>query len=173
MADDLSPLVDGFGQFAKDLSGKGLQEMLDVIGLGAKEDVAQAVRRTPARRGSLADQSMSGWRRGKKGAVGVIQAEYKIEGSAVRVQPRGSSGGPMRVLEDGRKAHAAGSMRQSGTYTSKRTGVSRPKLRKVNRQVHPYPGKNTWSKAIEVVARESPKRAESVLSDVARRAIYF
>lgn len=173
MADDLSTLITGLDEFARELADEGMKAMFDAIGMGAKEDVADAVKTTPVRPGrSLADQSMSGWRRGKKGTVGKIVAEYKIEGSQITIRPMGNSTGQMRVLEDGRKAHAAGSMRNSGTYTSKKTGAVRQKTRKVTRQVHPYPGKGTWARAMQVVERESVARAEKVLVRIGARSLY-
>ena len=170
--DDLLQFVAKVDAFARDLANEGMKEILTAIGMGAKEDIADAVRQTPARAGrSLADQSMSGWRR-KGGEAGLIEGGFNIENGQLTIHPKGRSTGQMRVLEDGRKAHAAGGMRVKGRYVSKKTGQVTNRMAKVNRQIHPYPGKGTWTNAERAIERNMVRHADSVLFERAKKSLY-
>ena len=90
---------------------------------------------------------MSHWRRG---APVPITGTAKVLGpTTVEILPQRRAAGPMRVLESGRQAYAAGDRRISGTYTSKKTGERRTKTRKVKHATGATEGKNTWTHAVE------------------------
>lgn len=117
-------------------------------------DVAQAVR------GDIGDSSMSGWRRGNP-----IEIVGAVEGGSAIVPVRPARG-PMRVLESGRNTYAAGDRRNSGMYTSKKTGMTRQKTRKVKRSVAAHGGKGTWSDARALIESNLAKRSRDALHRV-------
>lgn len=124
-------------------------------------DIEEAVRRTRARHGSLADRALSGgssrikpssWARIK------LTGEVMNEAGTVVLRPARPARGPMRVLQDGRSAYAKGDRRNSGTYTSKKTGLTKQKTRKVKRTTGAATGKGTWSAALRLLNQRVPDR---------------
>ena len=144
--DDLGRRLD---MMARDLSAKGMESRLAKVG----RDLAPLVDR--AVQGEIGDQSMSGWSR--KRQVEIVGTSSVRDG-LLTVEPKGVAKGPMRVLESGRNAYAAGDRRTSGFYVSKKTGERRQKSRKVKRTTGATKGKGTWSDAAEAIAREAPGR---------------
>jgi hypothetical protein len=128
--------------------------MLKELGDRLATSVADAVRATPVAHGSLQDLSMSGW------PVELVGYARVISPTEVAVQPKGRAVGQFRILQDGRKDYAAGDMRSSGTYVSKKTGERKQKTRKVKQNVTGHGGKGTWSDAeARMLARAGPEWA--------------
>lgn len=135
----------------------GIAEQVAAESVG---DVARAVR------GDIGDTSMSGWRRGNP--VEIVGA-VEHPNAGIAIVPKGQAKGPMRVLESGRNAYAAGDRRNSGTYTSKKTGITRQKTRKVKRSVTAHGGKGTWSDAKALIEANLAKRSQAALHRVMAR----
>lgn len=114
----------------------------------------------------IGDMSMSGWRRGKPFDIG---SRYDISERTVEISPQRIAKGPMRVLEEGRKAYSAGDSRSSGTRTRKKDGVVVNKTRRVKRNVGRTAGKGTWSDATADMERELPKAAHQHVTKVLRK----
>lgn len=141
----------------REFDGPAYQARLLEVARKLAPDVEPAVRRTPAQRGSLADASMSRWMRGNPV---VIRGEARIGVDGVEVKPVNKAAGPMRVLQDGRSAYTAGDRRNSGTYTSKKTGLTKQKTRKVKRTTGAAGGKGTWSAFTEGAVGKVPRLAD-------------
>ena len=152
----------GFDQFAKKLqrlesefSGEAGKRRLQAIAMQTKGDVEDAVR------GTLGDLSMSRWRRGSPID---IKARFDIKDDhSFEMMPVGKAAGPMRVLESGRQAHTAGGKRRKGSYTSKKTGVTKDRFSTVKRNVGATRGKGTWSDAVGLMEKRVPARVEKAL----------
>jgi hypothetical protein len=134
--------------------------------------VNRAVAATPARRGSLSDRSMSHWHaKGSEPFKLTGKAVASKDGRRVVVRPAAetvtwSKGlGPMRALTDGRAAYAAGDRRQSGTYTSKKTGLTTAKTRKVKRATGATRGKGTWTNAEAAMVKATPGVVTATVAD--------
>lgn len=141
----------------RDMTRDQREPILKSVGTKLVPDVDNAVRTTPVARGSLADNSMSGWHGRQQGAQPVqIVGMVSSSASQVSIRPARMSRGPMRVLEEGRKAYSVGDFRISGSYTSKRTGITKARPRRVNRTVGATQGKGTWTRATEAVAQHYP-----------------
>lgn len=150
-------------QLEREMSGQASKERLERVAGLTKRDVDEAVR------GDLGDLSMSGWRRGNPFP---IQGRYDITSDhEFEVNPQRRARGPMRVLQEGRKAYTAGDRRQSGTYTSKKTGLTRARTRTVKRNVGATQGKDTWSDAVRLMEERVPGRVDRELQKAIRK--YF
>jgi len=134
-------------------AGAALAARLKAVGMQTKPDIAAAVRST------LGDQSMSHWRRAKPIP---IEGAFNVSGSVLEMVPTNMAKGPMRVLQDGRQAHTAGSRRNSGTRVNK-AGERVQKTRKVSRTSGATAGKGTWTVAADVMKREMGGRYEREL----------
>lgn len=150
MAGDLDPFIRKLNTFSRDLDGEGMKQLVNAIGMGAKGDIDKAV---SAEIGS--DQAMRGWWPGDPVKVA---GRYQLTGDAIEVTP-GRGRGPMRVLEDGRRAHQAGGQRLKSRYKSKKTGLVTERMTTVKRNVGATAPKNTWSEAVERIVKETPTRA--------------
>ena len=136
-------------------SGAALNARLKAVGMQTKPDIAAAVRST------LGDQSMSHWRRANRPPI-PIEGAFQVLPSVLEMSPTGMAKGPMRVLQDGRQAHTAGSRRNSGTRINK-AGDRVQKTRKVSRTSGATAGKGTWTVAADVMKREMGGRYEREL----------
>lgn len=135
--------------------------LLDAVGQELKPDVGDAVR------ADIGDQSMSGWRRGKPVT---IDGRYDVKGDLLVVTPQRMAAGPMRVLESGRSAYAAGDTRRTGTRTRKRTGEKVATTRRVGRAVGATRGKGTWGDAEQLLEQDAPAAVERAVLRVAAKA---
>ena len=134
---------------AREVSGKAGQIRVLAVAKQVAPLVDEAVRHTPAAHGSLADGSMSGWRRNKPI---VLVGKVKVSGAEVAIEPNAK--GPMRVLQDGRQSPV------QGPKLTKTGKVSRARRR---RFAGSTPGKGTWTAATDrIVAAAPPLMAEQV-----------
>lgn len=156
MAADLTQLARKIYQFEQLLSPDMVKKMLGTVGLKLKPEVQAGVARTPAKKGSLADGSMSGWGQ-RDGTPWVLTGMYEQpDWHSVEIMPVRKATGPMRVLEAGRKSYNAGDARVKGTYRSKKTGDLRKRYRKVRRNIGGQAGKGTWGDIAQVVDVKGP-----------------
>lgn len=156
MADDFKRLANKMQAFANLLSPDDVKAMLAKVGIRMKPEVAAGVQRTPARRGSLRDGSMSGWGRKDGTPFNLVGRYEQPDWHTLEIVPDPKSRGPIRVLEVGRRAYQAGDARAKGTYTSKKTGERRTRYRKVKRNIGATSGKGTWSDVSRVVDVKAP-----------------
>lgn len=156
MAADLTALARKIGAYEHLLSPEMVEKMLGAVGQQMKPEVQAGVERTPVKKGSLADGSMSGW--GKRdGTPFVLTGMYdQPSWHEVEILPIRKATGPIRVLEAGRKAYKAGDQRVKGTYRSKKTGEVRTRYRKVKRSVGAQAGKGTWADIADVIDKKGP-----------------
>lgn len=157
-----SPPVDQFvakfTRAAQSLQGPAAAKRLTAIGVKAKADASKAVR------GDLGDTSMSHWRRGRPID---IAARFEQDADSITVTPTPRSRGPWRVLEDGRRGGGAydlvqvGRRRKDGTRRARSRGRNQGATR----------GRNTWTEATELMAKETPKRHNKALLDDVRKAL--
>jgi hypothetical protein len=142
MADDFASFNRKLDDFRSELDGTKLKAKLDQIGKAAKDDAAKAVQ------ADLGDQSASNWWRGRPIK---IEARYDLKGD--------------HEIEDGRRGGSAtdlvlvGRVRKSGTRRAKSRG----------RNQGATAGKNTWSEAVEIMERETPKRVDRYVVQAAIR----
>lgn len=156
-AADVARLHRKLDRAAREFDGRALEERLLKLGKEASRFVDDAVKATPAKSGSLGDGSMSGWRRGRPFQLqGRAKAVGRGGKPTVVVMPAPKALGPMRVLEDGRKARGVGSLYRKGQYTSKKTGATYSRLGVTKRNVGATEGKKTWTHATTVMARYVP-----------------
>jgi hypothetical protein len=130
-----------------------------IVGEQAKEDARRAVRN------DIGDQSMSGWWPTKPIEPG---ARWKSQGDAILVTPQGRDRGPWRVLEDGRKAYRAGQFRSRGVRKLKGGAVTRLAL--VAGTVGATKGKDTWTDATNLIAKDAPKKIAKAKVAAVRKA---
>lgn len=153
-----------FDHLAKELAGVNARERLKRVGQQTVPDVEIAVQRTPAKAGSLADLSMSGWRKRGGDPLQLSGAFEVLSDNELEMRPGLRNGnwrqgaGPMRVLESGRKTYQAGTRRAAGSYVSRKTGEVRTKTRRVKRNTGATEGKGTWSDAEQMMAAEMAAR---------------
>lgn len=150
MAQDFAAFARKLDGFSKELDGTAAKKRLERVAMQTKKDVEEAVR------GDLGDLSMSGWTRKKpievKGRFGV-KSDTEFE-----VTPDRRSRGPMRVLEEGRQARTAGDSRRKGSYTSKKTGITKDRYARVKRNIGATDGKGTWSDAVKLMEQRVAER---------------
>ncbi len=162
MANEITDWSKRLYGLSGDLKAQGTKEIQDAVGMAAKVSVSDAVQRTPAASGSLADGTMSGWPRAIVGA-------YKVTDDTVSITPLKRSYGPMRVLEDGRKAYNAGDYRVKKIGKARKNGFSTVSSVQVAGRVGATRGKRTWSNAARDIRDEYMKVAERALSKVLMR----
>jgi len=105
-------------------------------------------------RADLGDLSMSHWRRSNP--IEIVGMVDELATGGVEIAPARKARGPMRVLESGRKAYAAGDRRVSGTRVRQRDGVVVAKTRRVKRTTGAAGGRGTWSDADEMIRERAP-----------------
>jgi hypothetical protein len=94
---------------------------------------------------------MSNWRRGKPIQV---TGRFDVDGDSLIISPAARARGPMRVLEDGRRA-----------------GVARARRGRAGRRVSSSRGKSTWSDAVSIMEREVPERIAKQVNKAIRQAL--
>jgi hypothetical protein len=145
MADTFASFSHKIGVLRDELDGTALQRKLDHIGIAAKKDALNALK------SDIGDTSMSNWRRKRQIKIGV-RYDFLSE-SEIEVKPTPRSLGPWTVLEQGRRA-----------------GRSKPKRRSPRgRYYSASKGKKTWSEAVKIMERETPKRVDRYVVKAAIR----
>ena len=132
---------------AREVSGKAGQARVLAVAKQVAPLVDEAVRHTPAAHGSLADGSMSGWRRNKPI---VLVGRVKVNGVEVAIEPNAK--GPMRVLQDGRQSPVQGPLITSGGKSGKRR-VSKARRKRYSVASE---GKGTWTDATDRIVKAVP-----------------
>jgi hypothetical protein len=145
VADDFSALARKMDRLATEFGDRAVADLNKRVGMETKKDVDAAVR------GDLGDLSMSNWRRGKPIQ---ISGRFDVEGSDLIISPAARSRGPMRVLEDGRRA-----------------GVARARRGRAGRRVSSSRGKSTWTDAVRIMEREVPGRIAKQVNKAIRSAL--
>lgn len=154
---DLDPFVRKVERFARNLDGDAMTSMLDKVGMGLKEDIEDAVR------GDIGDRSMSGWTRQSPFN---LTGRYESTPTTLEIRPANDGAqwskglGPMRVLENGRRAYAAGDMRSRGFGKARKDGTRKEKFSKVTRKSGATRGKSTWSDAEALMKANYGRRAD-------------
>ena len=165
-------MAQSFAQFERkiaavqdELSGAAGKARLARVGKLAQGDVDEAVR------GTLGDDSMSGW---KRGAPIPIKGASRLVGDTEVLVSAGKASGPMRVLQSGRNQGNAGGMAgpgvsADGTTRRNKNGTVRKATKrkgyeygKVGRRWNgTTAGKGTWSKADALIAARTPARVHA------------
>jgi hypothetical protein len=145
MADDFSAFSRKIDRLATELGDRAIADLNKRVGMETKGDVNKAVQ------GDLGDLSMSNWRRGRPIQ---ISGRFDVEGGDLIISPAARARGPMRVLEDGRRA-----------------GRSRGTRRRASRPVSSSRGKSTWSDAVRIMEREVPGRIAKQVNKAIRSAL--
>lgn len=154
MADDLAALGHKLDKLQRVIVGDPKQ--LKRVGELSQADVEAAVH------ADIGDLSLSRWFGGNVEIRGWSEVR---SGHEVEVGPVPKARGEMTVLSDGRKEHAAGDRRQSGTYVSKKTGEVRFKSRKVKRTTKASAGRGTWERAKSAITASAPSRVAQALHE--------
>lgn len=148
MVTDLAGLARKVDAFRADLDGASLRRITTSVGVDAKRDVTQKVTRDLG-----SDLKMSGWGRFKFTAGFDLTSDHSLE-----LKPRPV--GPWFVLDRGRQAKPAGlpKRRRHKVYAT-------PHGPRTASKTNPWPvgptrGHNTWSDAVDVIARETPARID-------------
>lgn len=147
------------GQLEKEMSGAAATKALNAIGVDAKKDALEALKK------DISDGTMSGWwrptaKRPNRKPIPIVTAFTVTGDTELTIAPRGSSAGPWRVLEEGRKASSAG---ESYSYKKRRTTKARGTFtaeysKKRKRNSGSTPAKHTWSEAAELIIKRTPAR---------------
>ena len=148
--------MTGAADFARiDRKLRAVEKVLDDP--EALNEAGKKLKKLPekAAEADIGDNSMSAWRRGKPIP---LQARYDVEDRAsLVIKPTPRSRGPWRVMEDGRQAAGAGTLRSGGIRRRKSDGVLSTRLRVRRRTVGAMAGKDTWSDAERMVFDEAPR----------------
>jgi hypothetical protein len=128
---DLAGLNRKLDKLADSLS-KETRKLLNQVGMEGKTIGRGAVQ------GDIGDLSMSNWRRGRPIQI-ALRFDIKSD-TSVEIAPVPRASGPLRVLEQGRRA-----------------GVSKGRKRKG--RVGATSGRGTWTTATDRMARDLPKVA--------------
>jgi hypothetical protein len=145
MADDFSALARKIDRLATEFGDRAIADLNKRVGMETKKDVDAAVK------GDLGDLSMSNWRRGRPIQ---INGRFDVEGDSLVISPAKRASGPMRVLEDGRRA-----------------GTARARRGRPGRRVSSSRGKSTWSDAVQIMEREVPGRIAKQVNKAIRSAL--
>lgn len=152
----------------KELDGPSFRRHLKVVGKELEPYVGQAIRQD-----GIGDQSLSGWTRKNPMVIdGHSDLSTSVD-NGIFMSPGARSGnwrnafGPMRILEDGRKAYTAGDKRRKGTRTRKKTGEKVDTFRKVKRNVGAQKGRETWTHAELLIDRNTARVVYEKLVSVA------
>ena len=138
---------------AAEFDGGNSRQRLTRVGKQLAPEVDAAVR------GTLGDQSMSGWSR--SGPIEIAGVARVIGDGALFISA-GKASGPMRVLQDGRNQGNSGGMAGPGvsadgsTRRTKSGNVVRARARKARRWNGTTRGKGTWDAAAERIADRAP-----------------
>jgi hypothetical protein len=132
---DLDAFVRKVNKLEKDLTDDA---MLNAVGMKGKQIGTSAIS------SEIGDTSLSNWRRGKPVDM---KSRFDIKGDSVVIGPNKRGRGPVRVLNEGRKA-----------------GTSRK-----GRPVSSSQGKGTWNRAQAEMERELPKTANQHAVKVIRK----
>jgi hypothetical protein len=132
---DLDAFVRKVNKLEKDLTDDAL---LNAVGMKGKQIGTSAIS------SEIGDTSLSNWRRGRPIDM---KSRFDIKGDAVVIGPNKRGRGPVRVLNEGRKA-----------------GTSRK-----GRPVSSSQGKGTWNRAQDEMERELPKVANRHAVKVIRK----
>lgn len=158
--DRVARRIDGL---QAELDGRAMNDRLKMVGKELEPLVERAIR------GDIADTSMSGWTHKKPAELtGRSELSTTVK-NGIFVAPAIKGGawrrglGPMRVLQDGRKAYNAGDRRRSGTRTKKKTGEVVDKFRRVKRTVGATQGKNTWDEAVQLMSKDIGARVDRIV----------
>jgi hypothetical protein len=140
MADDLAGFGRKLDQVADAIAARTLKRTLDKVGAQGKRDLDAAVSAT------LGYRSMSNWRRGRPIP---INGRYNLRSdTSLEVLPGKRAAGPLRVLEDGRKA-----------------GMSKARRGRPSRNVGATAGKGTWTAATKAMEQSLPRVAAKAVHD--------
>ena len=142
----------------RELSGDAAKKRLERVGKAAAKIADSAVR------ADIGDQSMSHW--WKSAPIDIVAQSKALDERSVEVAPPRKTRGPWRVLEEGRKAYAAGDFRISGMRYRKKSDDWVQKRRRVKRAVGATAGKQTWSDAVQMIERQVP----DLMADEAAKA---
>jgi hypothetical protein len=145
VADDFSALARKMDRLATEFGDRAIADLNKRVGMETKGDVNEAVQ------GDLGDLSMSNWRRGRPIQV---TGRFDVEGDSLIISPAARAIGPMRVLEDGRRA-----------------GTARGRRGRPGRRVSSSRGKSTWSDAVRIMEREVPGRIAKQVNKAIRSAL--
>lgn len=141
---DIARVTKRMDGLSREFSGKAMADDMAKLGKIVAHEVDVAVRSTPSVSGSLADGSMSGWRRGAPITVsGKSFPHRSVTSPAVTIAP-GRTVGLMRVLEDGRSGRGA---QQRVSFRTLKSGVVKARKGKVLRAAGATEGKGTWTRA--------------------------
>lgn len=148
------------GQLQREMSGEAARRAMTRIGVEAKKDAVKAVK------ADIGDESMSGWwrpsvRRPNRKPIPIVTSFDIVSDTELELVPRGSAKGPMRVLEEGRKAGSAGEKRE---YVRKRKNKAgeislATAYRTRKRNSGSTPAKHTWTHAVTLIQRNVPRNA--------------
>jgi hypothetical protein len=158
MADTFASFAAKLDRLTDEFIGSSLSAKMNKLGGETKKDAAKAVS------ADLGDMSMSNWRRGSPIQ---ITARYDVRGDTVEVTAAPRARGPFTVLEEGRRAGAATDLVLVGRVR-KKSGTRRAKSR--GRGQGATAGKNTWSEAVEIMERETPRRMAEIVAKAVRSA---
>lgn len=146
MANDLLQFAADLNRLASNLTGQQMRSVMTELGVAAKKDAEDAVRR------DIGDLSMSNWRRGRPIQIG---ARFDVTtATIVNVTPTPRSRGPFKVLEQGRQA-----------------GMSRGTRRRAARRVGRSRSQRTWTDAERIVEQRTPKRAMDAMTKLILRVV--
>lgn len=165
---DVARISRHLNAFEVELVGKKAAERQRRLGADLRREAEEAVRQTPAKSGTLADQSMSGWHR--KNAVKLkSRATVQDNGQRLLVTPDRTAG-LWRVLEDGREAHEVGFRRERSRYVRKtgETRIYRSKASK--RATGAMKGKGTWTTAQRKMATATRRFIPREMTEAFRRS---
>lgn len=165
---DISRVVKHMDGLAKEFSPKSMQTDMAKLGRVVAKEVDAAVRATPSAHGSLSDGSMSHWRRGAPIQISGRASPHRGD-VGVTISP-GRAAGPMRVLEDGRPAHAKGDRVLRRMVQTKTKGVQ-PRYRKVKRTAGATKGKGTWTRAVRAMTPVARSGVRKMFTDKVHRAL--
>lgn len=169
MTDDFASVALRLDELARTFDAEAKQIIAKGIEPGAKEDVESAVR------GDIGDLSMSGWwKTGRNGGPVLLTARTGVEGESIVTRP-GTEGqswrrglGPMRVLEDGRKA----TLIDTSGKKPKMYRMNGARQRRVKRVSTATTGKQTWSDAMQLLMKNTPDRAMTALMTESVRKLF-
>jgi len=158
--DTLGTYGHRLANIADDLAGKAMRAQLDAVGVGAKRDAMQALR------GDLGDEDMSNWPRRGRTAKLTVRYEHKSD-TSIEVSPTARARGAWRILEDGRQASAKGDAYTKGK--ARKDGTRRQYARK--RTSGATAAKRTWSEAVDLIERNTPRRVNDAVGDILRKRL--
>ncbi len=169
---DVAKLHKTVDRVNRQFDGRALADTVDALAREAQQDAAEAVRRTRVKTAgrSLADLSMSGWRRGSPVKLATRRTPRTEDAAASVLVTPDRTAGLWRVLEDGRQGYAKGDRRAYEKRATKTMGV-RTYKRKVKRTQGATEGKETWTLAVRLMSDRTQRRGQARFQKAMRRAI--